>query len=73
MVQVNLIQSRLERHWPPFGGPVTSSLLLVGLLVVLLGAILQTGVWAGILGILGFLIICIAVVSKVLIVLYKAL
>ena len=73
MAHANPIQTRLQRHWPPLGGPVTSFILLVGLLVVLLGAVLQTGVWAGILGILGFLMISIAVVSNALITLYKAL
>ena len=73
MAQANRIQSRLRRHWPPFGGPVTSTVLLVGLLVVLLGAGLRTGVWAGVLGILGFLMVCIAVASKASITLYKTL
>ena len=73
MAMANPLQSQLQRYWPPLGGPVTSVILIIGLVTVITGAALQTGVWAGILGILGFLMVFIAVVSRTLIVLYKLL
>lgn len=52
-------------------GPITSTVLLVGLLFILVGAALQTGVWAGMFGIMGGLLLLVAVVSRALIWAYR--
>lgn len=49
------------------GGPITTAVVVIGLLLILFGAALQTGVWAGMLGIFGALLIAVAVVARLLI------
>lgn len=48
-------------------GTVTSLVLTLGIVLILLGALLQTGVWAGMFGIVGALFVTIAVVGRLLI------
>lgn len=71
MAQANSRQMALRRVRSTLGGPITSTVLIVGALLVLVGALLQTGVWAGMLGIIGGLLIAVAVVSRVAIWLYR--
>ena len=52
-------------------GPITSTVVVFGVLLILLGAGLQTGVWAGMLGIIGGLLIFVAVGFRVLLWLYR--
>lgn len=73
MAQANTVTRSIRRHWPILGGAVSSTLLVIGLLIVAMGAALQTGVWAGILGIVGLLLVLVALVSRGLILLYRKL
>jgi hypothetical protein len=47
-------------------GNVTSLILFLGVALILLGALLQTGVWAGMFGIVGALFVTVAVVGRLL-------
>jgi hypothetical protein len=49
------------------GGPITSLALILGLFLILLGALLQTGVWAGMFGIIGALLTVLATTARFLI------
>lgn len=49
------------------GGPITTAVVVIGLLLILSGAALQTGVWAGMFGILGALLVSVAVVTRLVI------
>lgn len=71
MAQATTRQNRLRSVRSKLGGPVTSSVIIVGALLILLGAILQTGVWAGMLGIIGGLLVTVAVVLRVLLWAYR--
>lgn len=71
MAQATTRQNGLRSVRSKLGGPVTSSVIIVGALLILLGAVLQTGVWAGMLGIIGGLLVTIAVVSRVLLWAYR--
>ncbi|MFC7138753.1 hypothetical protein ACFQMA_02740 [Halosimplex aquaticum] len=73
MAQANTVTRSIRRHWPILGGAVSSTLLVVGLVIVAVGAALNTGVWAGILGIVGILLVLVALVSRGLILLYRKL
>ncbi|MDS0300594.1 hypothetical protein NDI76_17735 [Halogeometricum sp. S1BR25-6] len=64
MAQARTRQNGLRSVRSKLGGPVTSSVIVVGALLILAGAMLQTGVWAGMLGIIGGLLITVAVVSR---------
>lgn len=48
-------------------GPVTSLILALGLILIVLGVILQTGVWAGMFGIVGALFVTVAVTGRLMI------
>lgn len=48
-------------------GTVTSLVLTLGLTLILLGAVLQTGVWAGLFGIIGAMFVIVAVTARLLI------
>jgi hypothetical protein len=48
-------------------GPVTSLVLTLGIILILLGVVLQTGVWAGMFGIVGAMFVTIAVIGRLLI------
>lgn len=54
-------------------GPVTSVVVAAGALLILLGAALQTGVWAGMFGIIGGLLIFVAITFRVLLWAYRQL
>lgn len=71
MAQATTRQNRLRSVRSKLGGPVTSSVIIVGTLLILLGAILQTGVWAGMLGIIGGLLVTVAVVLRALLWAYR--
>jgi hypothetical protein len=71
MAMADRTRNTIRHHWPFFGGPVTSSVLLAGFAITLVAAALGTGVWAGILGIVGILLVVLAVASRALIVLYQ--
>lgn len=73
MAQADGVRNPLAQYWPVLGGPVTSAVLIAGLAIVVIAAALNTGVWAGILGIIGILLVLIAVVSRAAIVLYERL
>jgi hypothetical protein len=49
------------------GGPITSLALALGLFLILFGALLQTGVWAGMFGIVGALLVVLATTARLLI------
>ena len=49
------------------GGPITVIVISLGVLLILLGVFLQTGVWAGLFGILGAMFIITATVARLLI------
>lgn len=69
MAQASSQQSSLRRIRSKIniGGPITTAVLVTGLLLILLGAALQTGVWAGMFGIFGALLISVAAVARLLI------
>ena len=71
MAQVDQRQNPVQRLRPLLGGPVTSTVLVAGVLLVLLGAVLQTGVWAGMFGIIGGLLVLLSVTSRLLIWIYQ--
>lgn len=71
MAQASSRRSTLRRVRSTLGGPITSTVLVVGAALILLGAVLQTGVWAGMLGIFGGLLILVSVASRLLIWLYR--
>lgn len=73
MAQASSQQGLLRKVRSTVGvaGPITSTVLLVGLLFILVGAALQTGVWAGMFGIMGGLLLLVAVVSRALIWAYR--
>ena len=52
-------------------GPISSAVLAAGALLILLGAALQTGVWAGMLGIVGGLLIFVTVLVRTLLWVYR--
>ena len=49
------------------------TMVVTGLLLILAGAALQTGVWAGMFGILGALFVLTAVTARLLIWVYRRL
>ena len=71
MAQANSRQSAFRKVRSYLGGPITATVLVVGAVLILVGALLQTGVWAGMLGIIGGLLILVAVTARVLIRLYR--
>ena len=71
MAQASSRRSTLRRVRSTLGGPITSTVLVVGAALILLGAVLQTGVWAGMLGIIGGLLVLVSVTSRLLIWLYR--
>ena len=75
MAQASFQQNQVRRLRSTVStvGPITSAVLFVGLSLILTGAALQTGVWAGMFGIIGALFIIVAVVSRVLIWVYRRL
>ncbi|POG54390.1 hypothetical protein [Haloferax marisrubri] len=52
-------------------GGITSAVVLLGALLILLGAALQTGVWAGMFGIIGGLLVFVAVAFRVVLWAYR--
>lgn len=71
MAQGTWRQNSLKTLQSKLGGPVTSTVLIVGALLVVLGAVLQSGVWAGMLGIIGGLLIFVSVTFRILLVVYR--
>jgi len=70
MAQAQTRQNVLWTVRSKFGG-ITSAVVLFGALLILLGAALQTGVWAGMFGIIGGLLVFVAVAFRVLIWVYR--
>ena len=73
MAQVDRSRSPLESIRPLLGGPITSTILIAGVLFIALGAVLQTGVWAGMFGIIGGLLVLLSVTSRMGIWIYQRL
>lgn len=71
MSQVDKRQNLLRVLRPVLGGPVTSTLSVVGILLILLGAALQTGVWAGMFGIIGALLLVVSITARVVLWIYQ--
>ena len=71
MAQASSQRNTLRRVRSTVGGPITSTVLVVGAALILLGAVLQTGVWAGMLGIIGGLLVLVSVTARLLIWLYR--
>lgn len=73
MAQANSDQRPLRRvrSVVDVGGPITVTVVAVGLTLILLGAALGTGVWAGMFGIIGALLVSVAVVARIVILLRR--
>lgn len=71
MAQSERRQSLVRTFRTKLGGPVTSTVVIIGVVMILLGAALQTGVWAGMLGILGGLMVFVSVLFRILLWMYR--
>ncbi|WP_148415510.1 hypothetical protein [Haloferax sp. KTX1] len=70
MAQAQLQQNVLWTVRSKLGG-ITTGVILIGALLILTGAALQTGVWAGMFGIIGGLLVFVAVAFRVLLWVYR--